>query len=93
MNFIFNDEPVITPLSNNSNSNFTTKFKGRGELYIDNELVGESILESKWMSTIMILLGFLSSMITTIMYIRDLSIIKKSELKFVEKSTTNDIKI
>ena len=71
--FVFNDEPVITPLSYNSNSNFTTLFKGRGELYIDNEFVGESILDNKWLSTILILLGLLSSIITTIMFMRDLS--------------------
>lgn len=71
--FVFNDEPVITPLSYNSNSQFTNKFKGRGELYIDNEFVGESIIDSKWLPTILILLGLLSSIITTIMFIRDLS--------------------
>jgi hypothetical protein len=79
--FTFIDEPVITPISDYTTSNFSTKFKGNGKLFVDNEFIGEFIIDKKWFATLLILLSSLSSIITIILYFRDVSKVKNTNDK------------
>jgi len=67
--FFFYDEPIITPISYDKKSSFTSKFKGKGKLFIDGEFVGETILDNPWVSNLLLVIGIISGLLSILLFI------------------------
>ncbi|MES2651094.1 MAG: hypothetical protein V4663_05105 [Bacteroidota bacterium] len=62
-NFVFNDDPIITPINYNKSSLFDSKFRGNGELKINGEHVSKNFLDSDIIKYLSIIVGLISGLI------------------------------